>query len=174
MAPSAYQKAGESRVVLDTPFDRQQRCRTAKNEYETADSAYLIYLPYTDILRPDHPSYLNVSAMSRKSITLTSVLSVVLIAVVATAFIIQREAAHAAPQNAEADGLTLITATPEEGFALAVTLSRKGVTTTQTDREVLHALRPDYAHNSDALIAASQVIAIHYQTIAAANNYWRD
>src|SRR5690625_7558366 len=102
--------------------------------------------------------------MSRKSITLTSVLSVVLIAVVATAFIIQREAAHAAPQSAEADGLTLITATPEEGFALAVTLSRKGVTTTQTDREVLHALRPDYAHNSDALIAASQVIAIHYQT----------
>src|SRR5690625_7316803 len=90
IAHSAYQKAGESRVVLDTPFDRQQRCRTAKNEYETADSAYLIYLPYTDILRPDHPSYLNVSAMSRKSITLTSVSSVVLIAVVATAFKIGR------------------------------------------------------------------------------------
>ena len=97
-----------------------------------------------------------------------------LIAVVATAFIVQREPAQAAPQTVEADGLTLITATPEEGFALAVTLSRKGVTTTQTNREVLHALRPDYAHNSDALIAVSQVIAIHYQTIAAANNYWRD
>ena len=36
------------------------------------------------------------------------------------------------------------------------------------------ALIGTYAHNSDALIAASQVIAIHYQTIAAANNYWRD
>ena len=47
-------------------------------------------------------------------------------------------------------GLTLVTATPDEGFALAVTLSRRGVTTTQPDREVLHALRPEYASDADA------------------------
>jgi hypothetical protein len=70
--------------------------------------------------------------------------------------------------------LSLITATPEEGFQLALMLARKGVTETQTDKEVLKKLRPAYAHNPDSLIAASQVVAIHFQTIAAANNYWRD
>ena len=44
---------------------------------------------------------------------------------------------------------TLITATPQEGFALAVTLARKGVGTTQTDTEVLTKLRPGYTQNPD-------------------------
>ncbi len=69
---------------------------------------------------------------------------------------------------------TLITETPEEGFHLAIKLSRKGVTTTQPDKQVLFMLREVYSRDPDALIAASQVIAIHFQTIAAANNYWRD
>lgn len=68
---------------------------------------------------------------------------------------------------------TLITATPEEGFQLAVKMSRMGVKTTQPDMEVLHKLRPVYAENADSLTAASQVIAINFQTVAAANNYWR-
>ena len=71
-------------------------------------------------------------------------------------------------------GLSLITATPEEGFALAVSLARKAVTTTQKNKEVLHALRPNYAHDAQSLIAVSHVVAVHFQTIAAANNYWRD
>jgi hypothetical protein len=70
--------------------------------------------------------------------------------------------------------LSLIVATPEEGFQLAIALARKGVTETQPDKEVLKKLRPAYAHDPDSLIAASQVVAIHFQTIAAANNYWRD
>lgn len=70
--------------------------------------------------------------------------------------------------------LSLITATPEEGFQLAIELARKGVTETQPDIEVLKKLRPAYAHDPDSLIAASQVVAIHFQTIAAANDYWRD
>lgn len=70
--------------------------------------------------------------------------------------------------------LSLIVATPEEGFQLAIVLARKGVTETQPDKEVLKKLRPAYAHDPDSLIAASQVVAIHFQTIAAANNYWRD
>jgi hypothetical protein len=69
--------------------------------------------------------------------------------------------------------LSLITPNPDEGFQLAITLARKGVTETQSDREVLFALREVYSNDPDALIATSQVIAIHFQTIAAANNYWR-
>ncbi len=68
---------------------------------------------------------------------------------------------------------TLITATPQEGFELAITLSRRGVKYTQPDAEVLHKLRPEYANSAEALTAASQVVAINFQTVAAANNYWR-
>lgn len=68
---------------------------------------------------------------------------------------------------------SLITDTPEDGFALAVKISRMGVKTTQPDVEVLHKLRPIYANDADSLTAASQVVAINFQTVAAANNYWR-
>ncbi len=68
---------------------------------------------------------------------------------------------------------SLITATPQEGFELAITLSRRGVKYTQPDAEVLKKLRPVYSTNADSLTAASQVVAINFQTIAAANNYWR-
>lgn len=68
---------------------------------------------------------------------------------------------------------SLITATPQEGFELAITLSRKGVAYTQPSAEVREKLRPVYSENPDSLTAASQVVAINFQTIAAANNYWR-
>ncbi|HAO04435.1 MAG: hexameric tyrosine-coordinated heme protein [Chitinophagaceae bacterium] len=68
---------------------------------------------------------------------------------------------------------TLITATPQEGYELAITLSRRGVKYTQPDAEVLQKLRPQYANDPNALTAASQVIAINFQTVAAANNYWK-
>lgn len=68
---------------------------------------------------------------------------------------------------------SLITATPQEGFELAITLSRRGVKYTQPDAEVLHKLRPVYSNDADALTAASHVIAINFQTVAAANDYWR-
>ncbi len=68
---------------------------------------------------------------------------------------------------------SLITATAQEGFELAITLSRRVVKYTQPDAEVLHALRHGYSNSSDALTAASQVVAINFQTVAAANNYWR-
>ena len=68
---------------------------------------------------------------------------------------------------------SLQTDTPQEGFELAITLSRRGVKYTQPDVEVLKRLRSDYAESADSLTAAYQVIAINFQTIAAANNYWR-
>lgn len=78
-----------------------------------------------------------------------------------------------AQDKAKAAELTLITATPEEGFALAVKLSQKGVSSVQKDADVRKKLRPDYANDADDLIAVSQVVAINFQTVAAANNYWR-
>lgn len=69
---------------------------------------------------------------------------------------------------------TLITANPQEGFELAITLSRRGVKYTQPDVDVLKKLRPEYANSADSLTAASQVVAINFQTIAAANGYWRE
>ena len=63
---------------------------------------------------------------------------------------------------------SLITATPQEGFELAITLSRRGVKYTQPDGEVLHRLRAEYANSADGLTAASQVIAVNFQTVAAA------
>ncbi|MCC6715330.1 MAG: hexameric tyrosine-coordinated heme protein [Gammaproteobacteria bacterium] len=68
---------------------------------------------------------------------------------------------------------SLITETPQEGFELAITLSRRGVKYTQPDTAVLKKLRPEYANSAEGLTAASQVVAINFQTVAAANNYWR-
>lgn len=68
---------------------------------------------------------------------------------------------------------SLLTNTPEEGFELAILLARKGVAYTQTSAEVREKLRPEYAENADSLTAASQVIATHFQTVAAANKYWK-
>ena len=68
---------------------------------------------------------------------------------------------------------TLITATPQDGFELAITLSRRGVKYTQPDVNVLKQLRPEYAQSAEVLTAASHVIAVNFQTIAAANDYWR-
>ncbi len=68
---------------------------------------------------------------------------------------------------------SLITKTPQEGFELAIKLSRMGVKSTQPDIEVLKKLRPDYANDASRLTAASHVIAVNFQTISVANNYWR-
>ncbi|WP_103866132.1 hexameric tyrosine-coordinated heme protein [Aquimarina sp. I32.4] len=64
----------------------------------------------------------------------------------------------------------LQTKTPQEGFELAIKLSRIGVKFTQPDIEVLNELRSKYASR---LTAASQVVALHFQTVSAANNYWK-
>ena len=69
---------------------------------------------------------------------------------------------------------SLETATPQEGFELATKLARMGVKMTQPSAEVRDRLRAAYDHDAAQLIASSQVIAIHFQTVAAANNYSRD
>lgn len=68
---------------------------------------------------------------------------------------------------------TLKTATPEDGFDLAVKLARVAVKATQPDAAVRDRLRPEYAEDAEALIAVSQVVATHFATVAAANDYWK-
>ena len=69
---------------------------------------------------------------------------------------------------------SLKTETPEEGFQLAIKLSRMAVKLTQPDDSVRANLRDDYAHNADSLTMASQVVAINFQTVAQANGFWLD
>jgi len=70
-------------------------------------------------------------------------------------------------------GGTLITTTPEEGRALALAIARHTIHNIQPDLDVLKEGRVKYGADPDRLIAASQVVAIEFQTIASANNYWR-
>lgn len=69
---------------------------------------------------------------------------------------------------------SLITEDAQQGYELAIKLSRMGIKYTQPSAETREKLRPVYGENADSLIASSQVIAINFQTVAAANNYWRD
>ncbi len=67
---------------------------------------------------------------------------------------------------------TLATETPEQGFELAIKLSRMAVKATQPDDAIRSELRAEYERDADSLTRASQVVATNFQTIAAANNYW--
>ncbi len=69
---------------------------------------------------------------------------------------------------------TLKTDSPEAGYELAVKMARVAIRMTQPDAAVRDKLRPIYAEDADALIASSQVVATHFATVAAANNYWRE
>lgn len=68
---------------------------------------------------------------------------------------------------------SLVTDTPQQGFELAIKLARMGVKYTQPSAEARDRLRAVYEDDADALIASSQVVAINFQTVAAANNYWK-
>lgn len=69
---------------------------------------------------------------------------------------------------------SLITATPQEGRELAILMARKTIGAIQSDPEVKKRLREVYANDSAQLVASAEVVAIEFQTVAAANNYWRD
>ena len=68
---------------------------------------------------------------------------------------------------------TLMTETPEEGFELAIKLSRMAVKKTQSDDSARQKMRPDYANSADSLTMVSHVVAANFQTVAQANNHWR-
>jgi hypothetical protein len=68
---------------------------------------------------------------------------------------------------------SLKTSTPEEGYQLAIQLAVKSIETIQPSEAIRKKLRPKYSKDPSSLIEAAEVVAIHYQTVAAANNYWR-
>ncbi|HHY02674.1 MAG TPA: hypothetical protein GX686_07395 [Paracoccus sp.] len=119
----------------------------------------------------------------RKFLTMLAVSSALALPAVA------QDAAQPAPDATAAPGMTpdaapataaepwlasLMTETPQAGFDLAITMARKAVTSTQTDKDTLHKLRPNYAHDPQSLIGVSGVAATWFATIAAANDYWRE
>jgi hypothetical protein len=68
---------------------------------------------------------------------------------------------------------TLRTPDPQSGYDLAIKkLSRMAVKITQPDAEIREKLRPGYGNDAKVLIAISQIVALNFQTIAAANRYW--
>ena len=69
---------------------------------------------------------------------------------------------------------SLITKTPQEGRALAIIMARKTIGAIQTDPEKRKQMRPEYADDTAQLISSAQVVALEFQTVAQANNYWRD
>lgn len=68
---------------------------------------------------------------------------------------------------------SLITETPHEGRELAILMARKTIGAIQSNPEIKKHLREKYATDSAQLIASAEVVAIEFQTVAAANNYWR-
>lgn len=52
-------------------------------------------------------------------------------------------------------------------------MARKSIAAIQTDPEVRQRLRAAYAEDTAQLIASANVVAIEFQTIAKANNYWK-
>ena len=69
---------------------------------------------------------------------------------------------------------SLITETPEEGYQLAVQLSRKAISTILPDLETRKKMYPDYIGDARNLTHASEVVAIHFHTISQANDFWKD
>ncbi|WGI21288.1 hexameric tyrosine-coordinated heme protein [Amylibacter sp. IMCC11727] len=68
---------------------------------------------------------------------------------------------------------SLKTETPEEGYELAIMLSRMAVKKTQPDDAARERMRPEYANDPANLTQVSLVVATNFQTVAAANNHWR-
>jgi hypothetical protein len=68
---------------------------------------------------------------------------------------------------------TLNTNTPQEGFELAVKLSRLAVMVAQSCDDGSQRTRPMQPDDPSQLIGAAHVIALNFQTIAAANDWWR-
>jgi hypothetical protein len=67
----------------------------------------------------------------------------------------------------------LIVDTPQQGRELAIKMVRKSIAAIQTDAETRKKLRSAYATDTAQLITSAHVIATEFQTIAAANNYWK-
>jgi hypothetical protein len=68
---------------------------------------------------------------------------------------------------------SLITPNAAAGRELALMMARKTIAAIQPNAETRDGLRHAYADNTPGLISAGLTVAHEFQTIAAANHYWR-
>jgi len=69
---------------------------------------------------------------------------------------------------------SLETATPREGVDLAARLAWEMVRKVQPSKSIRDRLVVIYEDDAEAILMACQIIAMNFQAIAAANNYWHD
>jgi|SRR5690606_19671592 len=85
--------------------------------------------------------------------------------------------AHAEEQPAQAADdyvPSLITDTPLEGRQLAITLVRKTIGSIQKDADAKRRVRERYEEDPMMLMRAAELVALEFQVIAEANDYWRE
>ncbi|HHX35163.1 MAG TPA: hypothetical protein GX719_07835 [Gammaproteobacteria bacterium] len=68
---------------------------------------------------------------------------------------------------------SLLTKTPLEGRTLAIKIVRKTIGAIQQDSGIKQAVREKYQDDPQLLMYAAELVAIEFETIAVANNYWR-
>ena len=81
---------------------------------------------------------------------------------------------YAADEKASDDYMpSLITKTPLEGRMLAITIVRKTIGAIQKDADIKQAVREKYQDDPQLLMYATELVAMEFETIAKANDYWR-
>ncbi|MDQ0561311.1 hypothetical protein QO004_003104 [Rhizobium mesoamericanum] len=68
---------------------------------------------------------------------------------------------------------SLETETPLEGLGLAAKLSWEMIRMVQPSKGIRDRLLAIYEDDAESILLACQVIAVNFQSIAAANEYWR-
>lgn len=92
-----------------------------------------------------------------------------------SAFALPAQAQEAAAAPAADDYVpSLITETPLQGRQLAITLVRKTIGSIQKDGDAKRRVREQYEEDPMMLMRAAELVALEFQVIAEANDYWRD
>ena len=92
-----------------------------------------------------------------------------------SAFVLSAQAQEAAAAPAADDYVpSLITETPLQGRQLAITLVRKTIGSIQKDGDAKRRVREQYEEDPMMLMRAAELVALEFQVIAEANDYWRD
>src|SRR5699024_12818414 len=69
---------------------------------------------------------------------------------------------------------SLITETPEDGYQLAVQLSRKAISTMMPDLEIRKKMYQDYIGDARNITHESEVVAIHLHTLSQSIDYMKE
>ncbi|MBB3543048.1 MULTISPECIES: hexameric tyrosine-coordinated heme protein [unclassified Rhizobium] len=67
---------------------------------------------------------------------------------------------------------SLETETPRQGLDLAARISWEIVKMVQPSNQIRDRLLAIYEDDAESILTACQIVAVNFQTIAAANGYW--